>query len=266
MSAIVQIRDASGKFLVARALLDTCRTAHFVTEQFAKQLRLTRACSISIGAINGMQTISRESIEITFRSNCNKFKKTLTFLIVPKIADFAPEEVFPRELIKIPDNIRLADPRFHIPRPVDVLIGAGATLSMLSIDQINLSENNCDLILQKTQLGWVIVGSLASNDKSSMVSCKLSNLTKQLENFWSIEDVNCKSVKSLDELTCETHYVTNTTRNIDGRYVVRLPFRQDKPNLGDSRVIALKRFQTLIKKRIQKGHAGVYRSRTCLRS
>ena len=81
-----------------------------------------------------------------------------------------------------------------------------------------------------------------------MFSCKLSNLTKQLENFWSIEDVNCKSVKSLDELACETHYVTNTTRNIDGRYVVRLPFRQDKPNLGDSRAIALKRFHIVIKK------------------
>ena len=166
MSAIVQTRDASGKFLVACALLNTCATAHFVTEQFAKQLRLpTRACSISIGAINGMQTISRGSIGITFLSNCNKLKKTLTFLIVPKIADFAPE-VFPREVINIPDNIRLADRRFHIPRPVDVLIGAGATLSMLSIGQINLSENNCDLILQKTQLGWVIVGSLTSNDKS----------------------------------------------------------------------------------------------------
>ncbi|XP_067208930.1 uncharacterized protein [Linepithema humile] len=49
---------------------------------------------------------------------------------------FVPSEIFPRDSVKIPSNIKLADPEFHVPRSVDLLIGAGATLSLFSIDQI----------------------------------------------------------------------------------------------------------------------------------
>ena len=144
MSALIRVRDANGKFVEARALLDTCATAHFVTDSFAKRLKLhMRLCSIPIGAINQMQTMSKNSVEMSFRSTNNDFQKTLTFLTVPKIADFVPEEAFPRDLMN-----------------------SGATISLLSIGQINLSRNNCDLYLQKTQLGWVVVGGAGDEERS----------------------------------------------------------------------------------------------------
>jgi len=94
----------------------------------------------------------------TLRSIHNEFKKTLSFLLVPKIAERVPNTVFPRESIDIPRNLKLADPQFYMPRSVDMVIGAGATLSLLSIGQINLSRNNRDLFLQKSQFGWVVAG------------------------------------------------------------------------------------------------------------
>jgi len=78
-------------------------------------------------------------------------------LILPSITGPIPTEGFPRESIKIPSNIKLADPEFHLPRSVDLLIGSGATMSLFSIGQINLTRDGHDLYLQKTRLGWVVI-------------------------------------------------------------------------------------------------------------
>ena len=248
MSALVRVRNANGRFIEARVLLDTCATAHFVTNDFARKLGLPmRACSIPVGAINEMRTISEGSIDICFRSLHTDFEKRLTFLTVPKITDATPEENFPRDSIRIPANLRLADPQFHLSRPIDMLIGSGATLSLLSIGQINLSRNNCDLYLQKTQLGWVIVGGV-NEIKASTASCNFSKLEDQVSRFWVIEDVSGISNESSTDIFCENHYRATTTRNPDGRYVVRLPFRESEPQFGESRSQAMRRFRSLERK------------------
>lgn len=78
-------------------------------------------------------------------------------MTIPSIVNFLPHETVPREYISIPRNVRLADPDFHKPKEVDMLIGSGPTLSLLCLGQINLSSN---LYLHKTRLGWIIAGDL----------------------------------------------------------------------------------------------------------
>ena len=249
MSAIIRVRKSDGTFIEARALLDTCATAHFMTETLAQQLGLpTQPCSIPINTINEMTTVSRDLIQITFRALHSDFQKTLTCLTVSRITDSVPDEVFPRESLKIPANIHLADPEFHIPRPVDILIGSGTTLSLMSIGQISLSRDDCDLVLQKTQLGWVVVGGILDNTENRIISCNLSELKEQIAKFWVIENVDAEMSNLSEKSLCETHYSENTTRNDNGRYVVRLPFRAEGRNFGDMRRIALRRFHALQRK------------------
>lgn len=249
MSATVRIRDSRGNLSTCRALLDTCATAHFITEKLAKTLNLPiQPCSFIIGAIDGLNTSTKGLIETSIFSIHNDFQKKLTFLIVPKIADFIPNDVFPRESINIPANLKLADPNFHEPQPIDILIGSGATLSLLAIGQVNLSGDKGDLFLQKTSLGWVVVGGVASAKGRGVVSCKLSGLSEQIARFWHIEDITEKSVKFSESSECEEHYIKNSTRDLTGRYTVRLPFRTHDLNFGDSRTLALRRFYTLQKK------------------
>ncbi|XP_036142116.1 uncharacterized protein LOC118645350 [Monomorium pharaonis] len=47
---------------------------------------------------------------------------------------------------------------------------------------------------------------------------------------------------------CEAHYVKNTIRDANGRYIVRLPFRTNNTDLGYSRSQALRRFYSLQKR------------------
>lgn len=246
LSALVHVQNIDGQYVEARALLDTCATAHFITTSLSDRLKLSlRPCSISIGAIGEMTTISKGSVEVHLRSINGTFYKILDCLTVPKIAGLVPDEVFPRDSIKIPSRIQLADPLFHLPRPVDILIGSGVTLSLLSIGQINLSHNREDLFLQKTRLGWVIGGGLNKVDRDSNVSCNAVDVAIQLDKFWKIEDADLNSSRSFEEEECEKHYVKHTTRKSDGRYIVRLPFRYGEHNFGDSRSQAMRRLDSL---------------------
>ncbi|XP_033222618.1 uncharacterized protein LOC117176477 [Belonocnema kinseyi] len=246
MSASVGVEKANGDIIRGRALLDTCATVHFITEEFSQRLNLpVRPCNITISAINGIDTRSNGSVEVLFYLIHSQFSKKLSFLTVPKIADTVPNEHFPRSSIRIPAKLKLADPQFHIPRSVDMLIGSGATLSLFSIGQINLSRNGCDLYLQKTQLGWVVVGGVSSHNGKKIAICKLTELSKQIEKFCLLEENSAKHSGLSEDSECEGHYVQNTTRDTTGKYIVRLPFRTRVKMLSKSQVIALRRFYAL---------------------
>lgn len=194
--------------------------------------------------MNNLSTTVNSMVKMTFKSMHNEFKKTLDFLIVPNIANLIPNEKIPRERFHIPKGILLADPDFHIPAPIDMLIGAGVSLSLFQIGSINLSVNNNDLYLQKTRLGWIIGGGLRFSKypqtfKNS--NCLLTNLEMKIEKFWSIEELTNKSTFSQEEIDCETHFKEHVTRDSSGRYIVALPFKSPPSTLGDSKQNALKR-------------------------
>lgn len=218
MSAIVRVKTRDNQFIQGRILLDTCSTANFVTSKFAHRLRIPmRSCFIPVNAISSMNTIAKHSIQITFQSNYSKFEKTLTFLAIPEIANQVPSETFPRESIYIAPHLQLADPKFHLPQNVDLLIGSGPTLSLLSIGQVNMSRQNFDLYLQNTLLGWVVAGGTEAKPPVKSVTCKLTRLENQLDRFWSIEEVVTASPRSKEEIESEVHFSQTFNRDSSGR-------------------------------------------------
>jgi len=229
-------------------LLDTGATANFISESLVRQLgaRVIQH-SLPIGTINAINTVSKGAVQIVIQSMHNDFSKQLTCLTLPIIADQMPTETFPRDRLKIPSNIRLADPDFHIPRSIDLLIGSGATLSLFSVGQIDLSHEGHDLYLQKTRLGWIIAGSASAQIKSNTAICQMTRLEKQLAKFWEIEEIVANKSKSKEEIYCEEHFVNTVSRDSNGRYIVRLPLR-DVKRLGESRTAAFKRLVSLERK------------------
>ena len=246
MSAVVHVLNNRGEWATARALLDTCATVNLITSNCISRLGLpTQSCSVSIGCISDLDSRAIASAEISLKSLHNDFRKSLSCLVVSRISDREPREPFPRDKIKLPSHLLLADPDFHRPRPVDILISAGATLSLIRSGQVNLSSINSDLILQQTRFGWVVVGGFEGDIKSQLASCHLTGLRDQIEKFWLIEEIGDNSETASEESLCEAHYRENTVREDDGRYTVRLPFRHGSVDLGDSRAQALRRFYSL---------------------
>ena len=217
-TAVLKIQNKQGTCFTARALLDSCSTVNLITQKFANSLNLTKhTCSINIDAVNGMCTVSNDYIKATFQSMYTNFKRELNFLIVLKIAALIPSETFPRDSYDIPKNIQLADPQFHVPKSVDVLLAAGTTLSMLSIGQIKLRHQNSKIVLQKTVLGWIIAGGSDFLKSPKQGTCNLVKLDKLVQRFWMIEDFDHEPIKSRDEIACEQHYIDHTSRDETGR-------------------------------------------------
>ena len=123
-----------------------------------------------VNALNNLTTSVNSMVSITFKSIYNEYKRSLKFLTVSNITDLVPGETIPRDQIKIPKNIKLADPNFHKPAQVDMLIRAGTTLSLFSIGSINLSQGEHDFYLQKTRLGWIFGGGLDVCEVGSTLS------------------------------------------------------------------------------------------------
>lgn len=178
-----------------------------------------------------MNTESKGIAHIIIQSIHDDFSKELSCLVMPTIANLIPPEVVPRESIKIPSNIKLADPKFYLPCAIDLLIGAEATLSLFSIGRINLRED-CDLYLQKTRLGWVIAGDTSLQAPLKFESY-VTNLENQLAKFWTIEEVAEIKAKSEEETECEAHFARTVSRDKQRRYIVRLPFRTTIAHIGE---------------------------------
>ncbi|XP_046142332.1 uncharacterized protein LOC123987949 [Osmia bicornis bicornis] len=191
--------------------------------------------------------MSKHTITTTIQSKTNTYNRTLTFLTIPTISAFIPDQPIDRTPINIPKNIQLADPTFHIPAPVDLLLGAGVALSLLSVGQINLSPpNGPDLFLQKNRLGWIIGGSApASKPTQSTICHATTTIQDDLARFWELEEGPQIQRLSDAERFCEEHFQQNVHRNSDGRYVVALPFNDKLPQLGESKSRALKRLLAL---------------------
>ena len=101
-------------------------------------------------------------------------------------------------------------------------------------------------------LGWIVTGPIVnSNAANFKVHSALMNveidetleltnleLSQQLRKFWEMDAVPTKKALSPEEELCEKFFAETYSRGSDGRYIVRLPFRE-KPDFPNSRKIAM---------------------------
>ncbi|XP_033229546.1 uncharacterized protein LOC117181086 [Belonocnema kinseyi] len=114
------------------------------------------------------------------------------------------------------------------------------------VGQIQLREDKT--ILQKTQLGWIVAGSMElppPSYKSQAVCNLISNqqLHNEVQRFWGIEHYSVKRDQPELDLrdVCEQHFLSTTKRDPEGRFIVTIPFKDEVNVLGDSLKIAEKR-------------------------
>jgi hypothetical protein len=61
------------------------------------------------------------------------------------------------------------------------------------------------------------------------------SLEQQIHKFWQIEEFDHKTSLSADDEYCEKYFQVSTRRDHSGRFMVKLPFKHDPPNLGISK-------------------------------
>ncbi|XP_076666355.1 uncharacterized protein LOC143367960 [Andrena cerasifolii] len=166
--------------------------------------------------------------------------------VAKEVSQPLPQDVIYREALEIPAGIHLADPTFHLPGEIDGIIGGEYFWDLMSVGRIALKDPNAKL--QKTLLGWIVVGKYLENQEIRPVNCHLTfeTLHADISKFWNLEECPSGKICSPEEQACEEHYASHTSRDsMSGRYTVSLPFNDNKDKLGETYHMAMKRYLSL---------------------
>ncbi|XP_055527362.1 uncharacterized protein LOC129719983 [Wyeomyia smithii] len=252
-TVVLLVVDAYGQEHLVRALLDTRSQPNAISERFCQQLHLSRkVVNVPIAGVDGTTTNAKYQVRAEIRSRVSEFKDILDFLILRKVTSDTLSKSFAVSQWKIPDNVQLADPNFNVSQKIDMIIGAGHFYTYLLEGRIRLAKNQ--LMFVESVFGWIVTGNVkipVEESPQRPVTCHVATVTpidELLERFWALEEVSGPNY-SLIEQSCENLFCETTTRDSDGRYIVRLPKAPNFSQLiGESKQTALNRFKSLERK------------------
>ncbi|XP_025407577.1 uncharacterized protein LOC112681547 [Sipha flava] len=252
-TALIYVDDAYGKSHCCRAVLDSGSQLNFISSSCAQRLQLSKTnVSVSISGVGSMSSSTVRLLPCTISALCNDYQLKVEFYSLPIITEKLPSQVFDISQLNIPFNVKseLADPQFHIPAPVDILLGAELFYDIFLGERLQLSKYIC---LHRTKLGWILTGkgfeSPLDQSKMTMLSTTTFN-NSALSLFTST--VNIKLTN--EEIRAEEHFNTNVKRIENGRFQVRLPLCADTKLLEGSQQMAKRRFFNL-ERRLSKDSA-----------
>lgn len=218
-----------------RALLDCGSQSSFITETLKQKLCLpsNSNCHVNLMGIGDNDTGKvTETCVAQLRSLVNQFNVTSGFLVLPQITGHIPKLPIDTTQIQIPNGIQLADPNYHQPAPIEILIGADLFWEILGRETHSLGPNNPKL--RSSQFGWIISGpmtTITTSHKNKTVQCNHSIISNRLNDdntkihndltkFWELEEVSLRSKLSESEKACESHFLSHTFRLESGRFAV----------------------------------------------
>ncbi|UYV67038.1 hypothetical protein LAZ67_4003743 [Cordylochernes scorpioides] len=256
-TALIKVFNPNNDELMCRALIDSGAQKSLITKTLADKLNITQEhTKVKISGFNTtMQSQVNKIIKVKLSSIYDHFKFETKALIVKDLSNKIPNFYTNNPVWPHLNNLKLADPEFYIPRPIDIIIGADLYLDLIEPGLIKGPRDAPSAMNSK--LGWIISGrsNMPNNTTSTSIqqihinhsSAELDDIVKK---FWDAESIPThKEEMNTEELECENIFRTTTFRDENGRYVVSLPFKlnYNKINyqLGDSKSQALRRFLSL---------------------
>lgn len=170
--------------------------------------------------------------------------------VLPSITSDMPRTSLPTDIRDRFSSLTLANPQFHVTRPVDMLLGADVFSVILDGRKVKIDESLPTAF--SSIFGWVLIGPLPAE-----LTCHLTtpmSLSTSIEDmmgkFWTVEEPDTTPSSFTDEGWCETQFRAEHSRLPSGRFQVPLPIRKPVPQLNfpGSRSIVLRRFESLERK------------------
>jgi hypothetical protein len=253
-TAMVSVRDDEGHVTPLRALIDQGSQSSFISERAAQALRVKRvhAKGIVTGVGSTQTTINGMAHLHIFSNQDDDVKLNVkAYIMSSNLTSQLPASKIMYDTHAWPhiQGLTLADPNFHQPGRVDMLLGVEVCAQIFKSKIIQGPPGSpC---AQETSLGWILFGKVEGTAHTSqdniIVMHHQVNVDDMLRAFWEIDTTDTKKSLTRDEEKCETIYKETHTRTEVGRYVVRLPFNKEEPlsPKGQTRDIAMLRLKQL---------------------
>lgn len=244
----------NGETTKARALIDPGSEITLISERLVQLLKLPRKKSsiplVGIGAKKSDNT--RGTTIFKLKPHDSDHEYCFSAHILRKLTISIPSVKITKPEWPHLKGLKLADPDFLMPGSVDIVFGVDAYGQILKDGLIKGKPNSP--IAQLTIFGWVISGPSSSESTFNAKQGYHVSLDRELHDllhrFWELEEIPSRynSSISTEEQECENHFTSTHSRDTQGRYIVKLPFKHRDVKLGDSRTKAVRIIKNLSKK------------------
>ncbi|KAJ8947348.1 hypothetical protein NQ318_002874 [Aromia moschata] len=247
-TAVVGVLNGHGQFTPVRALIDSASDSNYISSRCANKLGLARRSSnISVCGIGQTSAHSSQIVSSSIRP-CHDTSPTfeLDFIVLSRICSNMPSVSLEDTILSNFSNLSLADPKFNISGPIDMLLGADTFGHILKGATLNLSNG---LVAIDTIFGWMVTGKMEKPPTTIVSNTFLSHADLSLERlvtkFWDLEQVPRSQKLTPEDNLAENHYSSTVSHLESGRFVIALPFRKDLPTFQGTRDLALRRLNSL---------------------
>ncbi|XP_022913108.2 uncharacterized protein [Onthophagus taurus] len=248
-TAKVNILDSNGVHQIRTVciLLDSGSMSNFITDACAYRLGLSRQrSSIPIEGISGLSSTCSKGIVQCHIKPRGLVDPVFDFdaMVLVKICSNQPQMVLDVSKWQHLRGLHLADDSCGVPGPIDILIGAELLPYIMKTDRV-FGKTIDEPTAQLTVFGWVLQGRASPTTNFSIRTSLHTSLDQIMERFWEVENINKKTVISSEDAKCEEIFQHTVQRTVDGRFMVLLPLKTERPILGLSYTQAMRRFMTL---------------------
>ncbi|UYV72604.1 hypothetical protein LAZ67_10000024, partial [Cordylochernes scorpioides] len=247
----------------ARAIIDTGSQRSYILHSTAMEMEYeqSRREFFRHSLFGGSSTdiVEHEVYTIHLSDINNSYRCEFEALGQPLICGSIPPVWCPRSFLEGSEELDVSD---LMRDRTEVLIGADIAGRLLTDDQRRISSG---LVAIRTKLGWTVMGKIppteVRDDTSSL--CVTTLLSLDLENLWKLDAIGVsdaeveKKTQSL-QAEMEEHFAHTTTRDIEGRYEVALPWVQDKERIPSNKDLAENQLSSVRRKLEEVGDMNEY--------
>lgn len=240
-TALIHIQDAANNFQQVRALIDPGSQSSFITDACVQKLGITRTkCNKNIVGLSQTSVNSTKGQVSCVIKPVHMHEPQLVTkaIVLNNITSELPSTPLSKRVVDYFKEWSMADSQYYKPSKVEFLIGAN--LFPLIFDGGRVSTPAGFPTPFKTVFGWVLIGEVDlphfETNKTLMSNHVVTELTIEdsLKRFWEIEEPPQARKVSPQDIACEQLFCETVYREHDGRYVVKLPFKDNSPDIGTS--------------------------------
>lgn len=256
----VEIRNGK-KSKIARAFLDCGSQRSYILKSVAHELNLEKIGTevVTHELFGGLRTerVVHDKFVIVIGSKDGTYQCQMEMRDQKEISRFLPgtcttDQQLWRELQN--NNINLTDVG-DSSTTIDILIGADYYGLMLTG---NIKHLELGAVAVETKLGWTLIGETERNknfvENWKNIQCtSMSNTDYSVTQLWDMDTIGVRDPVEVitvqkTEAQEKQKFFANLTRNSDGRYVIKLPWKDYCPSLPTNIEIAKKRLESTTKK------------------
>ena len=272
MTSQVLVKGPGGRQTMARTLLDSGATMSLISNRVAHSLQLPRQAT-TVSFSGAQATPLQVAQTITQVSLCPMTSDnpilSVTAAIVPKVTcDFPLQGAsHVRDMPHIKPLALMADPTYHLPGRVDLLLGCDIIPDIMLQEHL-VGPKNAPMAV-KTVFGWAILGKYLPHNSQQSINAitpvEVSPIDDLLTRFCEIEEPpNDTPILTPDEESVQQHFASSHIYvSQPGYYQVSLPRVSHHTALGLSRPQALHRYLSNEKALIKKGTHDAFQAVVC---